>query len=115
MPIWAFPAVFLLVGLAVAQNSAGAEHERTTPGSFVDVTSAVGVNFQYLASHTSKKYLPETMGAGVGLFDYDNDGRLDIFFLNGAPISDPAPPSSIPRKTGPKYWDRLYHQKADGS
>jgi hypothetical protein len=115
MPIWAFPAVFLLVGLAVAQNSGGAEHERTTAGSFVDVTSEAGVKFQYLASHTSKKYLPETMGAGVGLFDYDNDGRLDIFLLNGAPISDPEPSGAAPQKPGPNYWDRLYHQKADGT
>src|SRR6266404_760199 len=40
---------------------------------FVDVTSSRAVHFQYLASHTSRKYLPETMGAGVALFDYDND------------------------------------------
>jgi hypothetical protein len=59
-----------------------------TAPKFTDVTSAVGVRFQYLASHTSKKYLIETMGAGVTLFDYDNDGRLDQFLVNGAPISD---------------------------
>ena len=43
------------------------------------MTSALGVHFQHVASHTSKKYLIETMGSGVALFDYDNDGRLDIF------------------------------------
>jgi len=85
------------------------------PGTFVDVTSAVGVNFRYLPSHTSKKYLIETMGAGVALFDYDNDGRLDIFLVNGAPIDDPEPSGSVPQKTGPKYWNRLYHQKSDGT
>ena len=85
------------------------------PGKFVDITARSGVNFQYQASHTSKKYLPETMGAGVALFDYDNDGRLDIFFVNGAPLSDPTPKGTIPQKTGPKYWNRLYHQKADGT
>jgi hypothetical protein len=46
---------------------------------FGDITQRLGVNFRHQASHTSKKYLPETMGAGVALFDYDNDGRLDIF------------------------------------
>ena len=85
------------------------------PGKFVDVTQRLGVNFQYQASHTSKKYLPETMGAGVAMFDYDNDGRLDIFLVNGAPLSDPTPKGTIPQKTGPKYWNRLYHQKADGT
>jgi hypothetical protein len=81
----------------------------------VDVTSKLGVDFQYQASHTSRKYLPETMGAGVALFDYDNDGRLDIFLVNGAPLGDPTPKGSVPQKTGPQYWNRLYHQKPDGT
>ena len=83
--------------------------------AFVDVTSRLGINFQYRSSHTSRKYLLETMGAGVALFDYDNDGRLDIFLVNGAPLGDPTPKGTIPQKTGPEYWNRLYHQKPDGS
>ncbi len=83
--------------------------------NFTDITSALGLNFEYLASHTSKKYLIETMGSGVALFDYDNDGRLDIFAVNGAPLSDPTPKGAIPQKTGPKYWNRLYRQKQDGT
>ena len=86
-----------------------------TPGRFVDITEKSGVNFPYQSSHTSKKYLIETMGAGVALFDYDNDGRLDIFLVNGAPLDDPTPLGTIPKKTGPKYWNRLYHQKPDGT
>ncbi len=82
---------------------------------FTDVTSAAGVKFQNVASHTSKKYLIETMGSGVALFDYDNDGRLDIFAVNGAPLTDPTPRGTIPEKTEPKYWNRLYHQKQDGT
>jgi hypothetical protein len=82
---------------------------------FVDVSTSLGVRFQHAAPHTSKKYLLETMGSGVALFDYDNDGRLDLFLVNGAEISDPSPPAAIPAKTGPKYWNRLYHQKSDGT
>jgi hypothetical protein len=85
------------------------------PAEFTDVTALLGINFEYLASHTSKKYLIETMGAGVALFDYDNDGRLDIFVVNGAPLSDPTPKGTVPQKSGPKYWNRLYHQKPDGT
>ncbi|HSY30571.1 MAG TPA: CRTAC1 family protein [Verrucomicrobiae bacterium] len=85
------------------------------PAKFTDVTAALGINFEYLASHTSKKYLIETMGSGVALFDYDNDGRLDIFVVNGAPLSDPTPKGTVPQKSGPKYWNRLYHQKRDGT
>jgi hypothetical protein len=87
----------------------------STPGKFVDITGRTGVKFQHIASHTSRKYLIETMGSGVALFDYDNDGRLDIFLVNGAPISDPKTKGTIPQKAGPKYWNRLYHQKADGT
>jgi enediyne biosynthesis protein E4 len=85
-----------------------------TPGSFIDVTQKLGVHFKQEASPTSKKYLLEAMGSGVALFDYDNDGRLDIFFANGAHLDDPTPKGAIPRKDGPKYWNRLYHQTSDG-
>src|SRR5579863_8450447 len=84
------------------------------PGKFVDVASALGVRFRYFSSHTAKHYLIETMGAGVALFDYDNDGRLDIFLVNGAPLADPTPKGSVPQKTGPQYWNRLFHQKQYG-
>jgi enediyne biosynthesis protein E4 len=82
---------------------------------FSDVTSALGIHFQHVASHTSRKYLIETMGSGVALFDYDNDGRLDIFAVNGAPLRDPTPKGTIPQKAGPEHWNRLFHQRQDGS
>jgi len=97
-----------------SQSSRQAPPPAAVPGKIVDVTSAVGIHFQQQASPTSKKYLLETMGSGVALFDYDNDGRLDIFFANGARIDDPTPKGTIPQKDGPKYWNRLYHQKPDG-
>jgi hypothetical protein len=88
---------------------------KLVPGRFVDVTEKVGIHFLHQAPHTSRKYLIETMGSGVALFDCDNDGRLDIFLPNGAPYSDPTPKGFIPQKTGPEYWNRLYHQKPDGT
>jgi len=107
--------VLSLGTFASLQSSDAPGLAKPTPGGFVDITSAVGAHFQYLASHTSKKYLPETMGAGVALFDYDNDGRLDVFFVNGAPLGDPTPKGTIPSKSGPGYWNRLFRQKADGT
>ncbi len=126
MKIW---LAFLVLGMASAMTaahvpSAGVAEpgpatqlspEKLVPGSFVDVTDKVGVRFLHQAPHTSRKYLIETMGSGVALFDCDNDGRLDIFFANGAPYSDPTPAGFIPQKTGPEYWNRLFHQKQDGT
>ncbi|MGH9723439.1 MAG: CRTAC1 family protein [Candidatus Acidiferrales bacterium] len=97
-----------------AQTAAASVAAASTP-QFIDVTSSLGVNFKNLAYHTSKKYLIETMGSGVALFDYDNDGRLDIFAVNGATLSDPTAKGTIPQKSGPKDWNRLYHQKPDGT
>lgn len=85
------------------------------PGNFTDVAASAGVTFTGVASHTPTKYLLETMGSGVAAFDYDNDGRLDLFFANGAPIPDPAPKGTVPHKAGRKDWNRLYHQKPDGT
>ena len=85
------------------------------PGKFVDVTEKVGVHFLHQAPHTSRKYLIETMGSGVALFDCNNDGRLDLFLVNGAPYSDPTPKGFIPQKKGPEDWNRMYHQKSDGT
>ena len=84
-------------------------------GNFVDITAKSHVVFNGQASYTPKKYLIETMGSGVALFDYDNDGLLDVFFVNGAPLTDPMDKGAVPQKTGPKYWNRLFHQKKDGT
>ncbi|HMI53809.1 MAG TPA: CRTAC1 family protein [Candidatus Saccharimonadales bacterium] len=124
---------FLVLGMAfvyLASPYAGAQEpaERmTSPTSsvqsetraerpaFTDVTELLGIRFEYLASHTSRKYLIETMGSGVALFDYDNDGRLDIFVVNGASLDDPTPKGTIPQKKSAKESNRLYHQKIDGT
>jgi enediyne biosynthesis protein E4 len=103
--------VLFLSSFAFAQAPA----TELVAGNFVEVTAAAGVQFLHHAPHTSRKYLIETMGSGAALFDYDNDGLLDIFLVNGAPFTDPTPKGTIPQKAGPQDWNRLYHQKADGT
>ena len=110
-------AIFAALVIAVAVGWGSTLRGQAPPpaGNFVDTTERLGIHFRQQASPTAKKYLPETMGSGVALFDYDNDGRLDIFLANGALITDPTPKGAIPKKTEPKYWNRLYHQKPDGT
>jgi len=83
--------------------------------SFVDVTARTGIQFIHQASLTTRKYLIESMSGGVAMFDYDGDGLLDIFFVNGAALADPMAPGQQPDKSDPKYWNRLYRNKGDGS
>lgn len=86
-----------------------------SPLTFADISAQSGVSFRHAASKTSLKYLLETMGGGVAIFDYNNDGRMDLFFTNGAALKEPMSKEELPDKSQPKYWNRLYQQKADGT
>ena len=82
---------------------------------FEDLTPQSGITFRHNAGKTSQKYLPETMGAGVAMFDYNNDGLLDLFFVNGAALRDPMPPGAQPDKSDPPYGKRLYRHTGNGT
>ena len=74
-----------------------------------------GVDFVHHNSPTSQKYLIETMGGGVALLDYNNDGLLDIFLVNSGHLDDPVKLPADYRRGDPEYWNRLYRQNPDGS
>jgi hypothetical protein len=78
--------------------------------SFFEVAAPPGIQFRQESSPTPAKHLIETMGGGVAILDYNNDGLLDLFFVNGGHISG----SDFDREN-PKYWNRLYRQNHDGS
>ena len=101
--------------VCAASQTPHTSSSQAAPAYFVDIAQSAGVRFLHQAPHSSRRYLLDTMGSGVALFDYDNDGRLDLFLVNGAPYGDFVPKGTIPHKSGPKYWDRLYHQRADGT
>ncbi len=100
----------LLFSLAVAAQ----EGDAALP-VFRDVTAKSQVNFKCDGSPTSQKYLIETMVGGVAMLDYDSDGWMDLFFVNGALLEDPMPPGKAPDKSDPRFWNRLYHNNGDGS
>ena len=68
---------------------------------FVDVAAAAGVTFVHRHSPTAEKHYPESVPGGVAVFDYNADGRPDIFFTNGAEVPTLA-------KRGDAYANRLY-------
>lgn len=53
------------------------------PIRFTDITAEAGIHFKHSSGAFGQKYLPETMGSGVCVLDYDNDGWQDILFVNG--------------------------------
>jgi len=99
----AAPAVVLIAAVTGA-----------SPVRFTDVTAESGVTFRHDGSKTSLKFLPETMGGGVALFDYDGDGRLDLFFTNGALIDERTSAARPPLKREPRFWNRLYRNLGNG-
>jgi hypothetical protein len=80
-----------------------------------EVHTPRGIDFTLQNSPTAKKYLIETMPGGVALLDYNNDGLLDIFVVNGGRISDPMTVPENFDRHNPRYWNRLYRQNKDGS
>jgi hypothetical protein len=82
---------------------------------FLDVTTKSGIDFRLASSKTAQKYLLEAMPGGVAMLDYNNDGRMDLFFVNGARLQSPMPPGAAPDKSDPKYWNRLYRNNGDGT
>ncbi len=81
--------------------------EAPGPIRFEDRQAASGIDFVLDNATVPDKPLIDTMLGGVALFDYDNDGRLDVFFANGARIPSLA-------KDDPRFWNRLYHNEGGG-
>jgi enediyne biosynthesis protein E4 len=75
------------------------------PIRFEDATAP---QFVTRTGRTARRYLPQTMGGGVAVFDYNNDGLLDIYVVNGATMPDLV-------KDGPQYSDRLFRNNGDGT
>ncbi len=91
--------LLLSAGAASAQTAAPAVQ-------FTDVTAAAKIAFKHTSGAAGKKFLPETMGAGVVVFDYDGDGWPDLFFVNS---------KNWPGAAGPAPVSALYRNNRDGT
>lgn len=118
---WLFPLAFALLLSAVylcgqvAAPSGGSPLKSVSvnPGA-VQASAASAIHFteqpipfELDSSETPERHAPETMAGGVAVFDYNNDGNLDIFFTNGADIR-------TLQKSSPKYSNRLFENDGKG-
>jgi hypothetical protein len=79
---------------------AGPAAHAECPIRFRDVTAQTGIDFVHTHGGSGRKYIVEEMSAGLATFDYDNDGKIDIYFLNGRPLAG--------TKTKAQPTNRLY-------
>ncbi len=108
--LWLFLSLLSLVPFLRA-----GEADREDGIRFVDVAPLSDIRYTSNNDFGGRKYFPQPMCGGVAIFDYDNDGRLDIFFTNGAKLpelkkSDPSFYSCLLRNKGNGRFEDVTHQ-----
>jgi hypothetical protein len=102
---WWRPLTSFLAGLSVLAGTGcsprRAPETPAAPAWFEDITDKVGLNFVHDAGAVGSYFMPQIMGSGAALFDFDSDGRLDIYLLQGAGPNSPA-------------RNKLFRQEKDG-
>lgn len=95
-----------LVASTPSKTAEPASVRPSGPIRFTDVTAQAGIHFRHNSGAFGKKYLPETMGSGVCVLDYDNDGWQDILFVNSMDWPGHKSTNSLPA---------LYHNNGNGT
>jgi enediyne biosynthesis protein E4 len=111
----AFVAVLVVDMPILAEDEAARDSNARRTIVFRDVAADAGVSFRFDNGSRAKHDLPEIMGGGVALFDADGDGKLDIYFCNGGPISassgnKPDPPCRLYRNRGEWHFEDITSQ-----
>src|SRR5947209_1270883 len=105
--------LFVIVALASAAyvnahaEGPAAKRDTSIPVQYKDVRRQAGITFKQDSTQTDEKYYLETMGTGVAWIDYDQDGLMDLFFVQSAAIDIYKPPQPL--------RCALYHNNGDGT
>ncbi len=92
-----------LSGVKSASTQTPVANQEPSPFKFTDITKDTGIDFTHVSGMTEKKYFPTANGSGVAIFDADNDGLLDLYFLTNCPLpvnKDTAPSNKFYRNLG---------------
>ena len=95
------------IGTSAVVVSRGAGPDPETPVRFTEISREAGLDFQHVNGASSDKHLVETIGSGGLFFDYDNDGWVDIFLVDGGSLADP--------DVMKKARHRLYRNRGNGT
>jgi hypothetical protein len=98
--------VALSIALAAAINAQSPSYG-DSPVGFSDVTRQAGIDFRHINGASADKHLVETIGSGGLFFDFDNDGWIDIFLVDGGSVADPA--------VAKQARHRLYRNRGNGT
>jgi enediyne biosynthesis protein E4 len=101
-------AILMPLGLVVGSRELYHSAQPEKQPHFVDIAPKSKIDYITNNNSTGRKYFPQVMCGGVAVFDFDNDGKMDIFFTNGARISDL-------KKADSSYYNRLFRNKGDGT
>jgi hypothetical protein len=96
-----------MVTTLAAQSVPAAKSDAHIPVRYTDVRQSAGITFRQDSTQTDEKYYLETMGTGVGWIDYDQDGLMDLYFVQSAATDIYKPPSPL--------RSALYHNNGDGT
>jgi 2-oxoisovalerate dehydrogenase E1 component len=95
-------------GIALWLASWGGVRAAAKRPHFIDVAPRSKITYTSNNNYTGRKYFPQPMCGGVGILDFDNDGRMDIFFTNGAKLPEL-------KKTDASFYNSLLRNKGDGT
>lgn len=95
-------------GGALWLSHGGAVRASARRPHFTDIAPRSRISYITNNNYTGRKYFQQPMCGGIGILDYDNDGRMDIFFSNGAQLPEL-------KKTNPSFYNCLLRNKGDGT